>query len=299
MRSLSLLIVLAACGPKDDTVIGDTAAGTTPAAGPALDPDVNTYVPEGWGASEPVRIVFLGDSITAGVGASRGSLAYDELLVEDTSNKWSDYADLDLESLYGELEVIDVSQGGATTNSLLAQQLPALAAEVGDSSPGETLVVMTIGGNDAQNALNPLVDPEAIIAAMVDNIETAILDIQGRFPDGAYIYFTNVYEPTDGVGSWGGCFLGLDFSDRLPALYDGEADLYALGERHGAAVIDLRGHFLGHGFHHRDDSLDVHHPDDPSLWFEDDCIHPNNRGHHEIRRLFHAAIQGVDLPLDP
>ena len=295
MRWLPLVVVATACGQASDAGVRfDTASARSP-----IDPDVHSYVPPDWRASAPVRVVYLGDSITAGAGASEDALAYTALLREDRSSTWSDSADLDLESLYGDLEVIDVSQGGATTGSLLAYQLPALDDALGDSVPGETLVVMTIGGNDVRSALNPLADTQSIVDKVVRNIETAVLDLQGRFPDGAYIYLTNVYEPTDGVGQWGGCFWAMDFSDRLPVLYDGEAELYALGERLGVAVLDLRGHFYGHGFHHRDTQLEVHHPDDPTLWFAGDCIHPNDRGHHEIRRLFHAAIQGVELPLDP
>ena len=300
MRVALLLSVLFACGGKDEaTDSADTAAAGTTGAAPTPDPDVNSYRPAGWAPSAPVRVVYMGDSITAGVGATKDSLAYPALLAEDTSNKWSEYADLDLESLFGGVEVVDVSEPGATTNSLIAKQLPALDGEVGATASGETIVVMTIGGNDAQNALNPLVEPRDILEAMLDNIDTITDDLQARFPDGAYVYLTNVYEPTDGTGTYAGCFFGIDFSDRLPDLYWAEDELRAMAEAKGFAALDLRGHFEGHGFHHTDASLDAHHPDDATLWFEDDCIHPNDRGHHEIRRLFHAAIAGTDLPLVP
>ena len=32
--------------------------------------------------------------------------------------------------------------------------------------------------------------------------------------------------------------------------------------------------------------------DDATGWFSD-CIHPNDRGHHELRRLFFEAIDGT------
>ncbi len=72
----------------------------------------------------------------------------------------------------------------------------------------------------------------------------------------------------------------------------------ALGEELGVSIVDLRGHFLGHGHNHSDDSMGAYHSDDATLWFDNDCIHPNDRGHHEIRRLFYAAISATDLPLD-
>ncbi|MFT4623823.1 MAG: lysophospholipase L1-like esterase [Myxococcota bacterium] len=299
MRTLCLFTLLAACAGKDDATEADSGASATATPAPASDPDVDTYVPPEWGPTEPVRVVYLGDSITAGVGASKNSLAYTALLAEDRSAKWSDYADLDLESTFSAIEVVDVSVGGATTNSLINGQLPALDAQLGATASGETIVVMTIGGNDAQNALNPLVEPREILDALIANIEIIVDDLQARFPDGVYIYATNVYEPTDGVGTYAGCFFGISFLERLPELYRAEDEFRSLAERKGFAAIDLRGHFEGHGFNAGDSSIEAYDAEDPSLWFEDDCIHPNDRGHHELRRLFHAAIQGIDLPLEP
>ena len=63
----------------------------------------------------------------------------------------------------------------------------------------------------------------------------------------------------------------------------------------GFSVVDLRGHFSGHGFNASDSSVYGHDAEDTSNWFDNDCIHPNDRGHHEIRRLFHAAIEGLPL----
>jgi len=72
------------------------------------------------------------------------------------------------------------------------------------------------------------------------------------------------------------------------------AGCLAAAER-GFAVLDLRGHFLGHGYHAEDPTVPSYDPEDPTLWFAPDCIHPNDRGHHEVRRLFHAAITGEDF----
>lgn len=55
-------------------------------------------------------------------------------------------------------------------------------------------------------------------------------------------------------------------------------------------MVDLHRHFLGHGFHHLDAQNPNHVEDDPTRWFHNDCIHPNDRGHHEIRRLFYEAV---------
>jgi lysophospholipase L1-like esterase len=303
------LLMLVACGgadPQTDSA-GDTGATPTTGGptggggeeGPA-DPHANSYIPAGYGAANPSRIVFLGDSITAGVGASKDSLAYPELLVEDTSNKWSDFADLDLESMYGDVPVVDGSKGGATSGSVMTQQLDDLEGLLGGYPvTGETIVVFTVGGNDMQEALNPFADANEIAQATLFNFGAIVDELQdpAKFPDGVYVYATNVYEPTDGRGQTDGCFLGFDFSADLPVLDQFNDDLRAMAEDKGFSVVDLRGHFGGHGWNHTDSSLPTHDPDDPSVWLDADCIHPNDRGHHEVRRLFHAAIAGIDLPL--
>lgn len=293
----AVALLALACGPTEGD--GDGADGAD--QGPTPDPDVRTFVPEGFGATDPARVIFFGDSITAGAEASRPSLTYTALLGDNDDGRWPDHAEIDLGGLYGVApEAIDVSRGGAVTGDLLPDQAPRLEAALSFPAAGETIVVMTIGGNDLQNALNPLADPDAITAEALDNIEEFVGWIQdpARFPDGVSLYLTNVYEPSDGVGQADECFLGFPYASRLPNLDGFNADLVTMGEDLGFSVVDLRGHFLGHGFHHDDTALDVHEPDDPSLWLAPDCIHPNDRGHHEVRRLFHAAIAGEDLPLE-
>jgi hypothetical protein len=56
--------------------------------------------------------------------------------------------------------------------------------------------------------------------------------------------------------------------------------------------VDALGHFHGHGNNHDDPENPYYDEEDPSGWF-DDCVHPNDRGHHEIRRLFFEAVAGV------
>jgi len=268
------------------------------------DPDVNTYLPPDYRPQDPQTVIFLGDSITAGAGASSRELTYTSLLAHDQSDSWTAWAEQDLESLYGELDVIDVSVGGARTTTLIEEQLPAVTDEIGDTLTGETIVVMTIGGNDMQAALPSMLlaedkeaEYEASIRPAVDNFST-ILDYfqdEARFPDGAHIYLTNVYEPTDNGGRAQGCFLSVDIGATLPYLDRANAEIRELAVDRGVAAIDLRGHFLGHGHNHDDAELDAHDADDPTLWMADDCIHPNDRGHHEVRRLFLTAIDGRPL----
>lgn len=306
---LLLLTFSGACtdaesNPDTDTDIEDTDTDVEDTDTYQADPDVDTYVPEDYRPVDPKTVVFLGDSITAGSGASSAELRYKSLLVEDQSTMWQTWAEQDLESLYGPLEVIDVSVAGAQTGSLIERQLPALDEAIGGSLSGETIIVMTIGGNDMQGALPAMLlneDKEAAyeerIRPALDNFAT-ILDYfedPARFPDGAKVFLTNVYEPTDNGGRAAGCFFGVDIGPALPYLDRANDEIRALAVERGVAAIDLRGHFLGHGHNHEDATLEAHDAADPTLWMANDCIHPNDRGHHEVRRLFLTAIDGRPL----
>lgn len=297
-----LMAVTVACGPSsisdgetDDVVDGPDYE---------VDPHVDTYVPEGYRPVAPTRVIYLGDSITAGVGASDESLRYTSLLAEDSSSDWSDWADYDLETLFGPLEVVDVSVPGATTTSLKNDQLPDLTTQIGDVASGETVVVITIGGNDMQRAMLPMLrasDKDAAyekeIGPVIENLGIIADYFQDsvRFPDGAKLFVTNVYEPTDGQGQAGTCFFGVDIRTVLPYLERANREMRELGEERGFSVVDLRGHFKGHGHRHDKTDMEPYDAADPTLWLDPDCIHPNDRGHHEIRRLFITAIDGRPL----
>ena len=148
---IAIVIGCGGAGGGDGT---DTTDGSGTGAGSEPSFIANTYLPEGYFPTDPQRVVFLGDSITGGLGASSGSLTYPSLLVENDAGTWPEYDGLDLQSTFpGLADVIDVSRGGATTGSLNSQQLASMGNSLGDQVSGETIVVMTIGGNDMQNAI--------------------------------------------------------------------------------------------------------------------------------------------------
>lgn len=296
------------CGGGEVDVLGDTAAngtgtanGTNGGVGYEVDPDVQTFVPDGYLPTAPVRVVYMGDSITAGVGASSFSLEYPSLLEANSDSAWPDHADETLSAAYPTIEEwINVSVGGATTSSMKQNQLSDLEARVGLPAEGETLIFVTIGGNDAQQALLPFADVDTIAQAALDNIDDMArwLTDPANFPDGVYVYFTNIYEPSDGTGQ-SQCFFGMDYSDNLAKLDVMNGGLISMGTDIGFAAVDLNGHFRGHGMNNENPTIDAYDEDDPSRWFDNDCLHPNDRGHHEVRRLFYYAAINMPLPLDP
>lgn len=304
MRVAMVVALMVGCG--DAALDGtDGVVVDEPVVEP--DPDVNTYVPDGYRPTEPVRVIYLGDSISAGVGASDGPLTYPSLLVENDASTWPSFEEDDLESLFGSLDVVDVAVPGATTNSLIAEQLPALEGELGATVSGESIVVLTIGGNDMQRALLPMVlasDKEAAyqeqIVPTVERFEAIVDYFQDaqRFPDGVKLYMANVYEPTDNEGQADGCFFSANIIDALPYLDRANDTFRDLAVEKGFGLVDLNGHFEGHGHNHDDETIEAYDADDPTLWMADDCIHPNDRGHHELRRLFLTAIDGRPLEKD-
>jgi lysophospholipase L1-like esterase len=256
------------------------------------------YLPPEYDTSPSERIVFLGDSVTAGSVA--GGLNYRQLLVSNDDGQWPDRTGQDLSTAWPNLvEVVNESRGGSTSRIVADIQLPRLDLALGKApGPGPTVSVMTVGGNDMQFALASYVTQgeEAaqervdILLTNLGRIIDELTDPQ-RFPDGARVYLANVYEPTDAVGYYDGCFGGIDLVPMVGILEGANARIRALAVERGVAMIDLRGHFLGHGFYYDDEGNLAYDPDDPTPWFLDDCIHPNVRGHHEVRSLFWELLQ--------
>lgn len=295
-----VVLLLLACAPEVADLPVSEGVDETPAPEDTASPEpFEPVTPE---AFEPALVVFLGDSITRGEGASGPDLGYVDHLYANDDALYPAYAGQDLVSWFPSIvSAVDVSVSGAQTDTVLEAEIPALETWLAethpDGVPGEALVFLTIGGNDLQPGLLPFVDADALIDETLGRVD-AILGFFGDtavFPYGSRVFLTNVYEPSDGVGQ-SPCFLGYDYSGRLAALASYNTDLQALGDTHGATVVDLHGHFLGHGRHHDDPENPYYDAADPTLWFAPDCIHPNDPGHHQVRRLFLGAVAGQDGP---
>lgn len=298
------LLVFSACGSVQDTesIEGEKEPGGVqePSVDYPKDPDVSSYIPENYRASAPVRVIFLGDSITSGLGASVSNGSYANLLANNDETLWPDHAGEDLASLFGAgIAVVNVAVSGATSGDVVSSQLPNLAEQLGTVVSGETLVVMTAGGNDmTRAAYSSFLQGEAALisalSALSTNLGTVIdfFEDTTRFPDGFFFYMANVYDPTDGVGQTATCLNGFDLSPLQVHFDAANTGIRDLAIERGVAMADMRGYFLGHGFYFDDETNAHYEAGDSSLWFATDCIHPNDLGHHELRRLFLATIDG-------
>jgi lysophospholipase L1-like esterase len=209
--------------------------------------------------------------------------------------RWPAAASLDLAARFGHaVPVVNVAVGGATTGSMRANQPGMLRTRLSLPVRGHSVVVITIGGNDLQLAI-VAGDPEGgTLTSAISNIRQTVQFLQdpANFPDGTSIYVAAVYDPSDGEGFIQGCFFNLRLPTFVTGLNTWRARYVALGTEMGFGVIDALGHFHGHGhnFMHTDNTY--YDRDDATGWFSD-CIHPNDRGHHELRRLFFEAIDGT------
>lgn len=254
-------------------------------------------------SSEVTHVFVLGDSISQGLGAESAGRSYAGLLLHNDDAVYPQNSGYDLKHLFGpQLLYTNVAHSGDTSRDVRYEQLPRLAADPKDDAAGlgqmpvrgHVVVVMTIGGNDLQSALRPkpnFIGP--LLHSGLDNVR-AILDFfqdPRRFPDGASIFFGNVYDITDGEDQAHACLAGLAFPGFSRAL-DIWGDAYKeLAYQHHATFIDLVNLFHGHGFNHANPNNRYFNGRDATLWVYDrDCVHPNNHGHHMLRQSFYRAI---------
>jgi lysophospholipase L1-like esterase len=312
MLRWSVLLLLAGCtaspGPGTDTAtltvqqrcfpgLGDPSKGW-----PDYDQFHPTLGPSCAGTHEQdvrgvQRLVFLGDSVTAGTPPTDPDYYYRAILARR------------LDKVFGPLDVQSCAKWGAEDSDLLYgdQQLQACFPAPSDET---TLVVMTDGGNDmfsiAQDLRDGVIDQEQAIAqaqAAASDLDEALSWFDDRtdlFPNGVYVAFANIYEYTDGTGDLGSCpsahILGYDgvVPEMRPAYIAADETYMQLAVQHHRDMIFLLEHFCGHGFYAGDPTNECYRGPDAETWFDGTCLHPNPTGHEKIADLFEATV--LDLP---
>ncbi len=175
-----------------------------------------------------------------------------------------------------------------------------------DERDKTTLVVMTIGGNDL-NALTegfmakePVEDlwteTEEFMALVRDTMEW--IKEPGRFPNGVYVIFTNLYEFTDATGDVTSCpaaeLAGYTDAVTDPALEEmviwSMEEFMSISVDTGTDMLFLLETFCGHGFNYDDPDGRCYRGADAELWFDLTCIHPNTTGHEVISDMFLSVV---------
>lgn len=239
-------------------------------------------------------LVGLGDSITAGFGAS-AQHSYFELLLTNAPDDGLDLRGICLSAVLPNLRATNLGWSGSTSLQHAKTSLSRLTRQ---PSNALGVVVLTTGGNDlihnygrtppVQGAMYGATRTQA--QPWIDEFALRLEDMIGRitaaFPGGCHIFLANIYDPTDGLG---------DIQRAgLPAWPDGLAILDAYNRiiadceaRHPHVHgVNLHDAFLGHGIHCRQFWRAHYRAEDPHYWYYLNLEDPNDRGYDAIRRLF-------------
>lgn len=236
------------------------------------------------------RLVFIGDSVTAGTPPTPAAEFYRALLGEE------------LKKTFPGLEVSDCSKWGARTDDFLGgqQQVAACFPSGGDSK--STLVVFTIGGNDiaawAKDQM-PVATAKLEADKAADLLEDTVKWFKepGKFPNGIYVVFANPYEYTDATGDLFSCptasLGGLkgNWLEGAPAVVHFQERFMKIAVDHQVDMIFTLEQFCGHGYKREDAAGICYRGPGAELWFDITCIHPNPTGHAKISEMFAATVK--------
>ncbi len=295
-RLIALLIVAAG-------LIGITAAyiefhfhlpeGNGP-AGPAvaLEPFEKAWT------DRKVLLLGVGDSVTAGFGATSGHSYFDRL-ANNPDDEFEDMRGRSLLHVLPNLQTRNLAVSGS--NSL--QHLQSIEEKL-ERQPADLfgLVVMTSGGNDLIHWYGRSPPKEGAMYGAtleqarpwIDNYEKRLEEmfklLRDRFPGGCLIFFGDIYDPSDGLGD--------PESALMPAWPDVLAVHTAYNDalRHAAEqcawvrIVPICDEFLGHGIHCRQFWRKHYHRRDPHYWYAPNLEDPNDRGYDAIRRVFLNTI---------
>lgn len=264
-------------------------------AGPAVNREAFS---RSW-TSRPVLLVGLGDSVTAGFGARRG-YSYFDRLAKNPADEFPELNGVCLPAVFSNFVSTNLAVSGSTSSEVPTRQLSLLAT---NDPKVLGIVVMTTGGNDIIHNYGKTPPREEAMYGTgmeeakpwVENfgrrLDSALGQIESRFPGGCEIFLANIFDPTDGFGDaeWAG----------LPAWKDSMQilDAYNAVIRHSADthpnvhVVDIRAAFLGHGIHCTQFWRAHFDWRDPHYWYFTNLEDPNERGYDVIRRLFLIEIE--------
>jgi len=256
---------------------------------------------QGVWTTRPVLLLGLGDSVTAGFGASPGH-SYFNLLFSNPRDEYPEMNGICLRNVLSNLTSKNLSMSGTTSIEHLATQVDRLEVQPADVLG---LVMMTTGGNDLihnygrtppyEGAMYGASMEQATpwIEAFDHRLGTMLDRIEQCFPGGYHVFLANIYDPTDGVGD----------AERagLPPWPDGTRILAAYNDiiarqansRPNVHLVDVYHEFLGHGIHCTQFWRQHYRRADPHYWYFENLEDPNNRGYDAIRRLFLLEIAKV------
>jgi lysophospholipase L1-like esterase len=268
--------------------------GTGP-AGPAVPADA---FQRPW-TDRQVLLVGLGDSVTAGLGTSRGDLSYFRRLEKNPPGEFADMQGRCLSAVLPNLSTLNLAVSGSNSS----QHLDRIRAEL-TPQPDDVfgIVVMTSGGNDLihwygrstpkENAMYgaTLAQAQPWIANFEQRLDEMITLIEQQFPGGCLIFLADIYDPSDGAGDPESAWLPA-WPDCLAIHSAYNNVIQRVATRHSTVrVVPMHRTFLGHGIHCRKFWRQHFDAADPHYWYAFNLEDPNDRGYDAARRAFLMAI---------
>ena len=190
---------------------------------------------------------------------------------------WPEFAGRDLVTRFSGVESHFLAMDGATTDDVLASQLPGLETVEGGA---DVVVTLTAGGNDLLSLIGAADGTgDAGLQRILRNLHGILDAVRNRLPK-AVLLVANVYDPTDGTGDLEGHRLR---PQEMRWLRDYNAGVARVCAVPGARLIDVHGHFAGHG-------RSV--PAADRWYWTGSLIEPGVVGASELRRLWLAALDG-------
>lgn len=234
------------------------------------------------------HVVSIGDSIAAGYGVPLAS-SFGHLFMQNDDEAYPAYAGLDLVTLRPGSERFSLAVAQAGVSQVQRLQLENLPDDT-------TLVIGSVGtvdylaavGEDAETAAERV----SSFGTKLGEVLAELRDVT-RFGALPHIYLLNIADPTDGEGAPDGEIYGEAWPAQSAILEAFNAEIASRGAAENAHILDIHTAFLGHGHAHADPANPHHDSADPSTWFQLDLLHPNPRGHHEIRRLLIRELFGL------
>jgi lysophospholipase L1-like esterase len=261
-----------------------------------------------WSTGKTV-LLGLGDSVTAGYGATEGRRYFD-LLVRNDDAACPDMIGRDLSRVFPSLEVINDSVSCTTSEEHLRCQVGYLQTFPKDV---KGIVVITSGGNNIIHDYGRSAPKDSAMYGCTakqasewkenyrEHLRGIIEGVNKRFPGGCDIFLANIYDPTDGVGDIHNGFIllpkwpdGIKAHAMFNRVIAQECDRYR-----NVHLVNTHGVMLGHGIHCRDRRNPNYRRDDPHYWYYRNLEDPNDRGYDAIRRVFLLKMIEVYHPYGP
>ncbi|MEP6664144.1 MAG: SGNH/GDSL hydrolase family protein [Verrucomicrobiota bacterium] len=253
-----------------------------------------------------ILLVGMGDSVTAGFGASKGKSYFDRL-VRNPGDEFAGMKGISLTTVFPNLRATNLALSGSTSLQHLKIQTAALKQQ-----PTNTIgiIVLTTGGNDIIHNYGRTTPREgAMYGASFEQAKPWIANFEKRldqlltnfakiFPGGCHVFLANIYDPTDGIGDTAKAGLP-DWPDCLPLLNAYNQIIARSAYKHPLVhLVNIRDPFLGHGIHSVQFWRKNYRPHDPHYWFNENLEDPNDRGYDALRRLFLIEIERVFRPVN-